>query len=64
LILMLTRFSIARVAELADAPDLGSGGQPLGVRLPPLAPMIGPFGPEVIEIKLLSAKKIYGKGKS
>src|SRR5207253_2739609 len=29
----------ARVAKLADAPDLGSGGcKPLGVRLPPLAP--------------------------
>src|SRR3989454_2820246 len=29
----------ARVAKLADAPDLGSGGcKPLGGRLPPLAP--------------------------
>src|SRR5213075_3034323 len=29
---------LARVAKLADAPDLGSGGcKPLGVRLPPLA---------------------------
>ena len=32
-------FSHARVAELADALDLGSRGRkPVGVRLPPLAP--------------------------
>ena len=47
------------MAELADAPDLGSGGQPLGVRLPPLAPMIGSFGLEVIDMKLLSVKKNF-----
>src|SRR5690348_12063134 len=30
---------IARVAELADAPDLGSGGrEAVGVRVPPFAP--------------------------
>ena len=27
----------ARVAKLADAPDLGSGGESLGVRVPSLA---------------------------
>ena len=28
---------VARVAELADALDLGSSGVPVGVRVPPLA---------------------------
>ena len=30
---------IARVAELADALDLGSSGLTVGVRVPPLAPL-------------------------
>jgi hypothetical protein len=34
----------AKVAELADAPDLGSGGRKaLGVRLPPFAPAFAHF---------------------
>ena len=33
--------SDAKVAELADAPDLGSGGrEPMGVRVPPFAPFL------------------------
>ena len=38
--------NLARVAELADALDLGSSGQPMGVQLPPLAPSrINPHEP-------------------
>ena len=38
--LLSQRRNIARVAKLADALDLGSSGRkPLGVRLPPLAPI-------------------------
>ena len=36
--------SVARVAELADARDLGSRGVTVGVQLPPLAPYLDPAG--------------------
>ncbi len=38
--LITNMVSQARVAELADALDLGSSGFTVGVRIPPLAPYI------------------------
>ena len=36
---IFTALDAAKVAELADAPDLGSGGRKaMGVRVPPFAP--------------------------
>ena len=47
------RLSLARVAELADAPDLGSGARKgVGVQISPLAPPLTckPLLPSVIRV--------------
>ena len=42
------------MAELADAPDLGSGAQCVGVQVPPTAPLRG--SGSVVELRLAKAK--------
>ena len=44
----------AVVAELADAPDLGSGAQCVGVQVPPTAPLRG--SGSVVEHRLAKAR--------
>ena len=51
---ILHYYRFAAVAELADAPDLGSGVNDVGVQVPSAAPKIGkPFGLPIFTFSLI-----------